>query len=211
MRRLILRSSLIFPVASGIINPRGGIKMPLPKEKEHFTYSDYYEWDDGERWELIDGEAYAMAPGPSGTHQSVVGNLYRKLADFLDDKPCKVYFAPYDVRLNADTYDDTVVQPDIVVVCDKTKLDDRGCKGVPDMVLEIISPYTARYDRLTKLNLYQKSGVREYWIVDPDSKTVAVHILENGKYTIAAYGDEDVAPVNVLEGCEIVLADVFDI
>lgn len=114
------------------------------------------------------------------------------------------------MRLNADTFDDTVVQPDLVIVCDHSKLEEKGgCKGAPDMVAEILSPATAKYDRLTKFRLYQKSGVREYWIVDPESRTVAAHVLENGKYVAFAYGEEDLAPVHVLEGCEINLADVF--
>ena len=188
--------------------------MPPPMDKQpikeqHFTYDDYYSWDDGKRWELIYGQAYLMEPGPTGVHQGVSGNLHRQLANFLYRKPGKVYAAPYDVRLFDDTVNDTVVQPDLVVICDQSKLDERGCKGAPDMVVEILSPSTAGRDRVKKLNLYQKAGVREYWIVDPDSKSVSVHTMKNGEYIATAYGSEDTAPVHVLEGCAIILADVF--
>jgi len=181
----------------------------LRKEAEHYTYADYCKWDDDERWELINGEAYAMAPAPAWEHQDVSGNLFLQLRQFLDGKPCKVFAAPFDVRLNADSYDDTVVQPDIVVICDRAKLSGTGCVGAPDMVIEILSPSTTRHDTHTKFRLYQEFGVREYWIVNPDAKTLTVHVLENGKYYTSTYTDTDIAPVHVLEGCEIVLEKVF--
>ena len=183
--------------------------MPLPKEEQRYTYADYCAWDDGERWELIDGAAYAMSPAPSRAHQGVSGNLYGQFYNFLKGKPCKVYAAPFDVRLNADGYDDTVVQPDLVIVCDRSKLDDKGCSGAPDMVIEILSPSTSSRDMVLKFNTYQRAGIREYWIVDPDSKMVSAHVLKNGEYTTRAYGDTGAAPVRVLEGCEIDLEDVF--
>ena len=114
------------------------------------------------------------------------------------------------MRLNgAGSDDDTVVQPDLVVICDRSKIDDKGCNGAPDMVIEILSPSTARHDKLVKFQLYQNAGVREYWIVDPDTKTVQAHVLESGRYFTAAYGDADTAPVYVLDGCTINLTDVF--
>jgi Uma2 family endonuclease len=113
------------------------------------------------------------------------------------------------VRLNADTYDNTVVQPDLVVVCDKSKLDDKGCVGAPDMVIEILSPSTEEYDKVEKFDQYLQAGVREYWIVDPVSKTVMVNILDDKKYYSATYAETDTVPVHVLEGCVIDLADVF--
>ena len=183
--------------------------MPLPQETQRYTYADLCSWDDGARWELIAGVPYAMAP-PSRFHQKISSNLHGQLWQFLKGKPCEVYAAPIGVRLNADTSGDTVFQPDIVVVCDHSKLDDSGIIGAPDMVVEILSQSTARLDRLVKLLEYQKAGVREYWIVDPDSRTASVHVLENGKYIITAYGDEGTAPVHVLEGCEISLPDVFE-
>jgi len=183
--------------------------MDALRKDNHYTYSDYITWDDRNRYELIDGATYMMSPSPSRMHQEITGELLYKLKDFLKGKPCKVYTAPFDVRLNAGGEDDTVVQPDLVVVCDESKLDDKGCKGTPDLIIEIISPSTARYDKVIKLNQYLKSGVREYWIVEPDSKTVASYILKNGQYIIRPYSEEDTAEVHVLEGCLINLHDVF--
>ena len=128
----------------------------------------------------------------------------------MHGKPCKLYAAPFDVRLNgAGDEDDTVVQPDIVVVCDKSKLDDKGCNGAPDMVIEILSPSSTRHDMFIKFIRYQKAGVREYWVVDPDVKKVIAYILENGRYCGSVYADTESAPVHVLEGCVINLPDVF--
>jgi len=176
---------------------------------KRYTYADYLTWDDDTRWELIDGVPYMMS-APSRVHQELSGSLYTQLAVFLKGKSCKVYYAPFDVRLNADTLDNTVVQPDIVIVCDRTKLDKAGCAGVPDMVVEILSPSTSRYDRTLKFSTYLKSGVHEYWVVDPESKTLAVHLLRDGEYVTRAYTDEDTVPVCVLEGCIIDLAAVFE-
>ena len=106
--------------------------------------------------------------------------------------------------------DDTVVQPDLVVICDHSKLSGTGCVGAPDMVIEILSPSTARNDRTLKFDIYRRSGVREYWIVDPDTKTVSVHVLKSGEYVTRAYTDADSVAVHVLEGCTINLADVFE-
>jgi Uma2 family endonuclease len=184
--------------------------MTLPgKKNQHYTYADYLTWDDDERWELIDGVPYAMA-GASTAHQRILTELTRQFANFLKGKPCEAFAAPFDVRLNADTNDDTVVQPDLLVICDKSKLDDRGCKGAPDLVIEVLSPSTASHDRFLKFNKYQRAGVREYWIVDPDSRTVQAHVLENGRYFTTVYFEADTAPVHILDGCTISLPDVFE-
>ena len=181
----------------------------LQKEKMRYTYADYCSWNDGKRWELIDGVSYLMSPAPSWKHQDVSGHLNRLIGSFLVNKPCKVFHAPFDVRLNAAAGDDTVVQPDLVVICDRAKLSGTGCVGVPDMVIEILSPSTSSWDKVVKFNKYLEAGVREYWIVDPDSKTVSVHLLDNGRYYATNYADTDIAPVHVLEGCMINLSDVF--
>ena len=180
----------------------------LQKEKR-YTYADYCTWDDGERWELIDGIPYAMSPAPLVAHQAVVGNLHYQLFNFLKGHLCRVYLSPFDVRLNPDTDDDTVVQPDLLVVCDKSKLDKRGCNGAPDMIIEVLSPSNTRRDTVLKLNTYKRAGVREYWIVDPDTKAVSAYLLKDGEYIIRAYADADTAPVHILEGCTISLQDVF--
>ena len=183
--------------------------MPLPQEK-YYTYADYLTWDDDVRCELIDGMPYMMPPAPTTRHQSISGNLHGILYNILKGKPCKVFAAPFDVRLNHNSYDDTVVQPDLVVICDRNKIDDKGCVGAPDMVIEILSPATASHDRIIKLRRYQKAGVREYWIVDPETKTVQVFIHKNGEYVVAVYEETETVPVFVLEGLTIDLKDVFD-
>ena len=182
----------------------------LQKEQLYYTYADYCEWKDGERWEIIDGSAVAMAPAPAWGHQRFSSRLQGQLFNYLQGKSCEVFTAPFDVRLNADTLDDTVVQPDLVVICDRSKLSGTGCVGAPDMVIEILSQSKARFDRTVKFDVYRRAGVREYWIVDPDTKTLSVHILKNGEYMTRAYTDADTVTVHVLEGCMISLSDVFE-
>jgi len=181
--------------------------MSLPQKEYKYTYSDYYSWDDGERWELIDGVPYAMSPAPTRKHQHVSVALLKQLSNFLENKSCEVYHAPFDVRLNADEEDDTVCQPDIVVICDNSKLDEKGCKGAPDLVVEILSPSSLRMDRVIKLEKYRQAGVREYWIVDPETRSVEAYVLDGKRYYITVYIDE--APVSVLPGCVIDLKEVF--
>ena len=184
------------------------VNEALPEYKR-YTYADYCTWGDEERWELIDGVPYAMS-APSQAHQEAFGVLFNQLYNYLKGKHCKVFAAPFDVRLNYDTGDDTVVQPDLLVVCDKAKLDEKGCNGAPDMVIEILSPSTARHDRFVKFRLYQKYGVREYWIVDPETKTVQAHVLDEGRFYTTIYADTDDIQVHVLEGCTINLVGVFN-
>ena len=177
-------------------------------EQKKYTYKDYIKWRGEIRYELIGGVAYAMA-SPSPAHQRISMELSRQLSNFLRGKTCKVFHAPLDVRLNADSFDDIVVQPDILVVCDKSKIDSRSVKGAPDFIIEILSPYNTRHDTVRKARLYRMAGVREYWIIDPNAKTVLAYILENGRYTVGDYGDGDVVPVHTLNGCEINLSEVF--
>ena len=184
--------------------------MGLAQREEYYTFADYYSWDDGQRWELIEGVPYAMSPAPSWRHQGIQGVLYNQLHNFLKGKKCKVFVSPIDVRLNAHDRDDTVVQPDVLVLCDKNKLDDHGVVGAPDMVIEILSPSTASKDMVLKLRIYRQAGVREYWIVDPVSKTVIVYLLRGSDYIASSYGETDVVPVDVLEGCVIDLSEVFE-
>ncbi len=189
--------------------------MPLPNEKTHYTYADYLSFEGDERMEIINGDI-VMISSPSISHQRVFGVLFNQLTNFLEGKPCEVFSAPLDVRLFEKEGDtpkdvDTVVQPDIFVVCDKSKYDDKGIRGAPDFIIEILSPSTRRHDVLVKFNLYQRAGVREYWIVDPNNKSVQVFLPdENGVYRISeAYGSKDIAKVNVLNGCFIELSKVF--
>ncbi|MCL2688604.1 MAG: Uma2 family endonuclease [Chitinispirillia bacterium] len=184
--------------------------MSLPQRKDElYTYADYCTWEDGKRWELINGVAFEMQSAPSPLHQGILTELILQLGTFLKGKPCRLFPAPFDVRLNADDGDDTVVQPDLAVICDNSKIDEKGGIGAPDFIIEIISPSTTRHDRWTKYNLYKTAGVREYWIVDPASRTITVNILDNGDYIGKTYGDTDTVQVSVLPDCQITAADVF--
>lgn len=182
--------------------------MEWPIE-EKYTYADYLTWEDGRRRELIDGEVYMMSPAPSSTHQRIFREIFTRLANYLEGKTCEVFSAPYDVRLSADAQDDTVVQPDISVICDPGKIDERGCRGAPDMIVEILSPSSAKHDQFVKFLKYREAGVREYWIVYPQDRLVQVNLLRDGEYMHRVYGDADAVPVDILEGCEISLAEVF--
>ena len=184
--------------------------LPQLKEKAYYTYADYLGWEEDFRAELYDGELIMMAP-PLRVHQGVSGELFFQIRSYLQGKKCKVYPAPFAVRLfpEKDDSDTTVFEPDIVVVCDSEKLDAKGCNGPPDLVIEIVSPSSVKYDRVYKFRKYQKAGVKEYWIVDPETKTVQVCILENDRYVVAAYDETEKVPVFVLEGCEIDLSGVF--
>ena len=178
------------------------------RDTEHHTYGDYLGWPDDVRYELIDGVAYLMAPAPTLAHQDVVGEVYRQLANALTDRPCRVYVAPVDVRLpkanEADTDIDTVVQPDVLVLCDPTKADRRGLRGAPDLVVEVLSPGTASHDHVRKRRVYERAGVREYWLVHPIDRMVTIYRLEDGQF-----GRPDVAylagetPVGILPGVAI--------
>ncbi len=187
--------------------------MPSSKE-ERYTFADALTWDESERMELIEGVPMMMSQ-PSRIHQEISGEIYRQIANFLEGKKCKVYSAPFAVRLfekAADRPDqvDTMVEPDISVICDFEKLDKYGYRGAPDLIIEILSPSTQRHDRLIKYNLYQQAGVREYWMVEPEYQTVQVCLLEDGVYRVReVYTAQDVAKINVLDGCFIELNKVF--
>ena len=188
--------------------------MALPAPKDRYTFADCLTWGEDERIEIINGEAIMMAP-PTRIHQEISGELFRQLANFLEGKKCKVYPAPFAVRLFERADDrpedvDTLVEPDLSVVCDPGKLDDIGCKGAPDLIIEVLSPSTQCHDRLTKYNLYERAGVPEYWIVSPNEKAVQVFLLDGGlMQPHEVYGKEDIAKVNVLEGCFIELSKLF--
>jgi Uma2 family endonuclease len=149
------------------------------RSRPRFTYGDYRRWAGDERWELIGGEALAMSPSPSRRHQDLLVGLLTRIAAALGDSRCRVYPAPFDVRLPAsgEAGDEvtTVVQPDLSVICDPSKLDEAGCVGAPDWVIEILSPATAARDRVQKREIYERHGVTEYWVVDPEAKTVTVY------------------------------------
>lgn len=189
--------------------------LAAQQRKEYFSYHDYLQWDE-ERWEIIDGVVYDMSPAPSRWHQKISGDLFAKIHAQLADSPCEVYHAPLDVRLTeiANAEDDditTVVQPDIVVVCEQEKLDDRGCIGAPDLVVEILSPATASKDLKVKRDLYEKHGVKEYWIVHPLDKFFMVYTLdENRLYQKSAiFTEDDIISSSAVAPVRIQLEDIF--
>lgn len=189
--------------------------MALPVEKTRYTFADVLTWGENERVEIMNGEAFLMAT-PSTIHQKVSMAIAAQLYNFLDGKTCDVYPAPFGVRLfeqDGDTpHDvDTLVEPDISVVCDRGKIDKQGCKGAPDLIVEVLSPSAQRHDRFVKLALYQRAGVREYWIAEPETQTIQVMLRDgNGVLQLhEVYGQGDIARVNVLEGCFIDLGKVF--
>lgn len=182
---------------------------------QKYSYADYLSWSDDERWEIISGYPYNMSPAPSRRHQKVLGIFFRRLSDFLDNKPCDVYIAPFDVRLAEDMSDDhlieNVVQPDLSVFCDKRMLDDKGAVGAPDLVVEILSPSTASKDMKTKLLLYQKFGVKEYWLVDPEKKTIERFNLDSqGKYNPGIVFQEKNAMSELFGDFQISLDELFE-
>jgi Uma2 family endonuclease len=182
------------------------------RKGDTFTYADYKTWElkPGERYELIDGIAYAMS-APNDRHQAILMELARQIANFLVDKPCKVRPAPYDVRLfyEEDESDDVVVQPDISVICDESKRGSEGCRGAPDLVVEILSPSNTAIEMQRKLELYRDAGVREYWIVNPDRGAVTAYRLEGGRYVTQFYRAADRVRSAALPGLELALDAVF--
>jgi Uma2 family endonuclease len=178
------------------------------RDTEQHTYGEYLSWPDDVRYELIDGVAYLMAPAPTLDHQDIVGEVYYQLRQALEDQHCRAYVSPVDVRLpkgdEADEQIDTVVQPDVLVICDASKTDRRGVRGAPDLVVEVLSPSTAGHDQVRKLHVYERAGVREYWLVHPIDRVLTIYRLEQGHYgkpDVLELGGE--TPVAVLEGVVI--------
>lgn len=178
--------------------------MSLKKDRK-YTYADYLSWSEDERVEIINGTPYSQA-APSRIHQKVLSELHRQIANFLVGKVCEVYPAPFHVVLDfekASNEEDmeNIFEPDITIVCDKAKLDDAGCKGSPDMIVEIILPSSARRDKMVKFNKYEQAGVKEYWIIEPQEKIVSVFTLqENQRYgRPGLYSDEDQIHVTIFD------------
>jgi len=184
----------------------GEVREALPDYERLYTVEDYNSWDESFRCELYEG-ALIVAEAPTTRHQGILTEILTKIHIFLKDKQCKVFPAPFSVRLFEN--EETIFEPDIVVICDDSKLNERGVDGAPDMVIEILSPSTARLDKKLKYDKYQKAGVREYWIVDPDNNLLEANRLSDEKYTTKIYTEADKAPVTILDGFEINLADVF--
>jgi len=188
--------------------------MPLPKPEQKYSYADYLTWDESERWEIIDGVPYMQA-APSRIHQEISMELSTQFHNYLKGKTCRVFAAPFCVRLDIEKNDSdikNVVEPDITIVCDISKLDEKGCIGSPNMIVEILSPSTGKKDRVDKFNKYEKAGVKEYWVVEPDQKLVSVFLLQsNGRYgRPEMYTEEDKIKVSIFPDLDIDLKPVFD-
>ena len=168
--------------------------------KETYTIDDIYALPEGERAELIDGQIYYLAT-PSRTHQRILFSLSRKIADYIDSKGgnCEVDIAPFAVFLNND--DINYVEPDISIICDPSKLDDKGCHGAPDWIIEIVSPTSRQMDYYKKLFKYRTAGVREYWIVDPAKELVMVYRFENETMEQYSFGED--IPVGIYDDFSI--------
>ena len=153
--------------------------------EEKYKYSDYENWQDSENWEIISGKAYMMAPSPTIKHQNISGNIYNEFKNYVKGKSCKVFYE-IDVVLS----EEDIVKPDIMVVCDKEKLGEKNIKGAPDLIVEVLSPSTSRRDKVIKLELYKKYGVKEYWIADPVYREITVHYFTENRSQIYYTEDE---------------------
>ena len=160
--------------------------MGVLKQIEEYSYSDYIKWEGD--WEIISGNAYAMSPSPGRKHQNTASKISGELYGFLKGKPCKSFFE-FDVVLS----EKDVVRPDIIVVCDKNKITEENVKGAPDFIVEVLSPSSAKRDRILKVELYKKHGVKEYWIADPFNCCIEVYNFEKDEHKLYFMGDGEIA------------------
>jgi Uma2 family endonuclease len=179
-----------------------------------YTYADYYKWTFEERVELIKGKIFKMSPAPGSVHQRVSSVLHVAIGSYLINGRCEVFSAPFDVRIPRKTKDDkdiiTVLQPDICVICDPNKIDERGCVGAPDIVVEILSAGNSRKEMKIKYEVYEEAGVKEYWIVDPIRETVQVHLLKDHTYIpLRTLVPDDTLNSTVLPGFSFSLSKIF--
>ncbi|MDF2432008.1 MAG: hypothetical protein JWP44_1639 [Mucilaginibacter sp.] len=179
-----------------------------------YTYADYLKWTFDERLELIKGKVFKMSPAPGSVHQRISLRLARWIGNYLEGKPCEIFIAPFDVRLprisvnNKEIF--TVVQPDVCVVCDPKKIDDKGCLGAPDIVVEILSPGNNKKELQNKYEVYEEAGVLEYWIIHPLEKTFFKYTLVDGQFQssrLLTIGDE--VTTNILPGFVMNLDELF--
>jgi len=192
--------------------------MPLPKEHREYTYEDYLTWSEDERAEIIDGIVYAQAT-PSPVHQKIVGNLYFQLHNYFQGKECNPFVAPFTVRLPLESGETdekknkNIVEPDLSVVCDKSKLDQGGYNGSPTLIIEIVSPSSKKRDYMVKLNKYQRAGVKEYWVITPENETLIRYILnEQGHYDAPetyVLGEDEEIIAKMFPDLVIQIKDIF--
>jgi Uma2 family endonuclease len=182
-----------------------------------YTYADYLQWTFEERLEIIKGKIFKMSPAPARRHQDISFKLGNRIYNYLQGKGCKIYVAPFDVRLTPlkrsakpnQVY--TVVQPDISVICDLEKLDDQGCVGAPDLIIEILSPGNSRKEMKDKFEVYQENGVREYWLVNSTERAIFIYVLNEAGIFIGLkpLTEEETLTSSILPGFEMLVGDVF--
>jgi Uma2 family endonuclease len=184
---------------------------------KRYSYADYLTWHFQERVELIRGWIQKMSPAPGTNHQSVSRTIQGEMYNFFKKNPCQFFDAPFDVRLldkkksKQDQEVNTVVQPDLCVICDAKKIDDRGCIGAPDLIVEIVSPGNSKREMKTKYELYEENGVREYWIANPLEKNIMLYILKAKKYQLSKiYFDDDTIESVLFKGLRIELKEIFN-
>lgn len=180
-----------------------------------YTYADYLTWRFDEMVELIKGKIFRMSPAPNIIHQLISGNVFALLKNATKGTVCKTFTAPTDVRLFTKGANNeritTVVQPDLFVVCDPSKLDAQGCVGSPDFIIEVLSPSTSSKDLTIKFKLYEEAGVPEYWIIFPGDQIVECFLLENGIYKKSGvYAEDQAVPVHTLPGLELKVPEIFE-
>ena len=190
-------------------------KVEEPDPSITYTYADYLKWQFEERLELFRGKIFKLS-APNTKHQVLLGNTLVLIAAFLKKRSCKVFMAPFDVRLpiknrKKDDEVTTVVQPDLCIVCDESKIDSRGCCGAPDLVVEILSPGNSKKEIRLKHELYEEAGVKEYWIVNPEEENIVVFVLdEEGKFSgLKMYAGDDNIQSFAVPGLNINLTDIF--
>ncbi len=179
-----------------------------------YSFADYLTWTFSERLELLKGKIWKMSPAPNTSHQKISREFFGVFYNYFKGSGCQLFHAPFDVRLpdkskeNQDIY--TVVQPDICVICDQTKIDQKGCLGAPDLVVEILSPGNTNREMKDKFQIYEEAGVREYWLVEPNDKVILVYVLENNKFIgLAPVTEADTLKSYIFEDLEIAVDQLF--
>jgi Uma2 family endonuclease len=188
--------------------------MVYPQKNKNITYAEYINLEEDTRFEVIENQVYYMTPSPKPKHQDVVTQLCVDFGSYLREKKCRVFVSPIDVCLSEEFKDLNKVKewvsPDLIVVCDPNKIGDKRIIGSPDLVVEVLSPSTAKKDRLVKFNRYQKAGIKEYWIVDPVNEFIDVYLLKEGTYhQIGTFFNGDILPVSIFEDLKIDLTNIF--
>ena len=193
------------------------IKLSQLDQNKSFSYADYLTWQFDEFVEIIKGKIFKMSSVSASGHQYVTGNIHGLFWNKFRKHKCQLFVAPFDVRLpkkKSDIEDDliyTVLQPDLCIICDTSKIDKRGCLGAPDLVVEILSPYTAKKDLDEKFHAYEEAGVKEYWIVNAESKVVSIYLLNKNNYQLTRHYDENgPIPLNIFEGFTVNWEEVFE-